>query len=110
VVCWHSRTEVYFWRSFPNVYKCSTCATARDSEPALRSTSNFKCLTERAAARAGSHVHPLALRAEQAEQFNALTAGAIEPVREARVELGCLAGRGSGRARPGQGAIGPLRT
>ena len=43
------------------------------------------------AARPGPDVHPLALRAEQAQHLGGLVAGAAEPVRHAGVELGGLA-------------------
>ena len=39
-----------------------------------------------------ANVHALALRTKQAEQLDALRAGAIEPVRDARLEFGDLAG------------------
>src|SRR5947209_18005571 len=41
--------------------------------------------------RAGADVHTLTLWAKQAEQFDALCVRAVEPVRDARIELGCFA-------------------
>src|SRR5438132_3008789 len=42
--------------------------------------------------RAGADVHTLTLWAKQAEQFDALRVRAVEPVRDARIELGGFAG------------------
>lgn len=36
-------------------------------------------------------MHSLSLRTEQAEQLDGLRAGSVEPMRQAGVELGCLA-------------------